>query len=137
MSNVNVQLPSNLVEITSKRQETNGTRMWRDTKSPGVYYMSYANGYVRRGLKTRYIQIENGLQTLNITNFDRKYPLNPRQPWSRESTTYIMVPNENDRLAIIARHANRYTKNLSSYTKRNCRYVRNDGIETTMITMGA
>ena len=119
MSNVN--LPSNLVEVTSERQKTNGTRMWRDTRSPGVYYMSYANGYVRRGLKVRYVEFRDGIETMNSTNFDRKYPLNPRQPWSRETTSYVMVPNENDRLAIIARHANRYTKSLSSYTKRSFR----------------
>ena len=93
--------------------------MWRDTRSPGVYYMSYANGYVRRGLKVRYVEFRDGIETMNSTNFDRKYPLNPRQPWSPESTTYVMVPNENDRLAIIARAANRYIKSLSSYDKYN------------------
>ena len=114
-----VSIPSNLREVTTKRQTANGTRMIKCLKNAGVYYMSYANGYARRMIKLRSMTIKNGVIEFNHILSDRKYPLNPRQPWSRESVSYVMIPSEADRLQTIFRRAAKYSKDWSSYNERS------------------
>jgi hypothetical protein len=108
-----------LIDVTTERQEKNGTRMYSDTITK-VYYATYDSGYVRR------LSLRSG-----IPNDFGMYPLNPRK--NVEFTIpsvpdkvftnkgYEKIDDPLERLKLIVRGVNNYReyfKKLREYFKK-------------------
>ena len=99
-----------VVETTGRYRE--GAKAFLDPVT-GARYVSHANGYVRR-----YMDVKNFWRTgYGLTS---RYCLNRRQPKQkmiqedrkRTSGVFILLPNEEDRLNLIARAVRNYRKTL-------------------------
>ena len=107
----------NLVEITTPRQAKNGTRMFYDNVSH-CRYGSYASGYVRRSYTVRF---NDKIGPARFNSTQCMYPLNPRATIGSDSqyksTVCIMISDENDRIALINKAADRGWSYSGSYNK--------------------
>ena len=96
------KIPHGLYEITTRRQKKNGTRQFFHTPTE-THYISYANGYVRREIRMNY----------KLNNSDRKYAhrlqyqINPTIKQGNR-TQRVMLMNEEDRIDLIKRRAEKY-----------------------------
>jgi hypothetical protein len=99
-----------VVEIKGRYRK--GARAFLDPKT-GARYVSHANGYVRR-----YMDEKNFWRTGE--GLTSRYCLNRRQPKQKmiqedrkwTSGVFVLLPNEEDRLNLIARAVRNYRKTL-------------------------
>ena len=105
-----IEISSDLQEITTRRQKKNGTRQFFHTPT-GAHYISYANGYVRREIRMNYTyECFDKLRGVTISpTFSRRlqYQLNPIIKQGKR-TRRVMIPNEKDRIERINRRAEIY-----------------------------
>ena len=96
-------------EITTPRQEKNGTRAFLCNRT-GAIYTSHANGYVRRQMhpSTRGSQGHSGQYQLNPTKVSKHSRKFRRKFYSYTTVKRIMIMEEADRLALIERRAESY-----------------------------
>jgi hypothetical protein len=99
-----------VVEVPGKYRE--GAKAFLDPVT-GARYVSHSNGYVRR-----YMDVKNFWRTgYGLTS---RYCLNRRQPKQKmiqedrkwTSGVFVLLPNEEDRLNLIARAVRNYRKTL-------------------------
>ena len=101
---------SRFTDVTTNRQQRNGTSVYRDNENPGVYYSSHASGYIRRSVRTNVKEV-----TPSGTNFyfnEQSYQINPRG----NSNSTIMINQGNQRLARIQEMADKFNKRRPTIT---------------------
>ena len=101
---------SRFTDVTTNRQQRNGTAMYRDNANPGVYYSSHSSGYVRRSVRTS-IKMVTPKRTSVYFN-DQTYQINPR---GSENST-IKINRGNQRLARIQEMADKFNKKRPTIT---------------------
>ena len=89
---------SNLTEITTSRQTSNGTRMFRCNRT-NTLYASYASGYVRRGILAKSATDFNSSNNRDFIF----YKLNPTA-----SGKHVLFTSEADRIETINRRSSSY-----------------------------
>jgi hypothetical protein len=116
---------SRFTDVTTSRQQANGTQMYRDNANPGVFYTSSNNGYVRRVIKTnvKTIQSSNADNNTFTQSVTRSYQINPRctrgdsfNTNGKPITCHLLMQN-NQRLARIQQMADKF--NLKNPTLSN------------------
>jgi hypothetical protein len=99
-----------LTEVTTDRQQANGTRSWWDPIAE-CYYNSYSNGYIRRAFPRRKNWL--GFFTEVI------YQLNPTRKGLNssgyEQTIRIMIMDEESRINKLANAVINYRKKLTQH----------------------
>lgn len=103
------------IDVTTRRQASNGTQMFLDTSNPGVYYTSHLSGYVRRIIttQTHYTDLMTG-KTYSA-NSDINYQINRRcNTNSGNGITSVLLPRLNDRLSRIQEMANKYDREIET-----------------------
>ena len=109
---------SRFTDVSTSRQQANGTQMFRDNSNPGVFYTSSNNGYVRRVIKTNIKTIMNSNNTAENSTFTqqvtRSYQINPRcergdsfNTAGRPITCHLLMQS-NQRLARIQQMADKF-----------------------------
>jgi len=116
---------SRFTDVTTSRQQANGTQMYRDNANPGVFYTSHNNGYVRRVIKTsvKTIQSSTADNTTHTQSVTRSYQINPRctrgdsfNTTGRPISCHLLMQS-NQRLARIQQMADKF--NLKNPTISN------------------
>jgi len=116
---------SRFTDVTTPRQQANGTQMYRDNANPGVFYTSSNNGYGRRVIKTnvKTIQSSNTDNTTHTQSVTRSYQINPRctrgdsfNTTGRPISCHLLMQS-NQRLARIQQMADKF--NLKNPTISN------------------
>ena len=91
-----------LVETTSQRQRSNGTRRFHDPIT-NCDYLSYESGYVRRSYVTKFYLTGQDHRTIYQLNKTRMgIFVSPSSGNEYECTERIMIPFESDRLERLA-----------------------------------
>lgn len=106
---------SRFTDVTSSRQQRNGTTLYRDNANPGVYYSSHASGYIRRSVRTSIKEVTPS-GTVNYTT-SQTYQINPRG----EANSTIMISQGNQRLARIQEMADKFNFRRPSLTSIHTR----------------
>ena len=89
---------TNLTEITTSRQTSNGTRMFRCDRTNSLY-ASYSSGYVRRGILSK-----SASNPASSTSRDFVfYKLNPTS-----SGKHVLFNSEAERIATINQRSSTY-----------------------------
>jgi len=95
-----------LKEVTTPRQKKNGTRMFHCPRT-NVKYGSYDSGYVRRIYPgNRYKEMM--YQINPVKRFFVSYTGQDGRLWQYFRVVRIMIPNEDDRIALIKKRAASY-----------------------------
>ena len=102
-------------DVTTPRQRSNGTTMYRDNNNPGVFYTSHSTGYVRRVIRMKKDKINNLTNEKQSYKVQTNYQINPMIVENQESITNkrtirIMLPTENMRLSRIQTQADKFNK---------------------------
>ena len=106
------------IDVTTPRQSAKGTMVFHDTENPGVFYASYASGYVRRIIKTT-TQTSSPFGSTSFNN-TTMYPLNSRKPAEDvNDNTYVPIGSVSNRLARIAEMADKFNSRRSSIVTTN------------------
>ena len=106
------------IDVTTPRQSAQGTMVFHDTENPGVFYASYASGYVRRIIKTT-TQTSSPFGSTSSNN-TTMYPLNSRKPAEDvNDNTYVPIGSVSNRLARIAEMADKFNSRRSSIVATN------------------
>jgi len=106
------------IDVTTSRQASKGTMVFHDTANPGVFYASYASGYVRRIIKTT-TQSTSPFGTIT-RNYTSMYPLNARKTAANlDDNTYVPIESVSNRLARIADLADKFNSRRSSIVSTN------------------
>ena len=106
------------IDVTTPRQSAKGTMVFHDTENPGVFYASYASGYVRRIIKTT-TQSTSPFGTIT-RNYTSMYPLNARKTAADlDDNTYVPIESVSNRLARIADLADKFNSRRSSIVSTN------------------
>tara|TARA_A200000159_G_scaffold113265_1_gene106366 strand:- start:469 stop:1053 length:585 start_codon:yes stop_codon:yes gene_type:complete len=101
------------IDVTTSRQASKGTMVFHDTTNPGVFYASYASGYVRRIIKT--ITQTSSPFGSSSTNNTVMYPLNARKTSTHDNdNTYVTINSVSNRLGRIAEMADKFNSQRGS-----------------------
>lgn len=101
------------IDVTTSRQSAKGTMVFHDTANPGVFYASYASGYVRRIIKTT-TQTSSPFGS-SSTNNTVMYPLNARKTAAHDNdNTYVTINSVSNRLGRIAEMADKFNAQRGS-----------------------
>ena len=92
--------------------------VFHDTTNPGVFYASYASGYVRRIIKT--ITQTSSPFGSSSTNNTVMYPLNARKTSTHDNdNTYVTINSVSNRLGRIAEMADKFNAQRGSIVSSN------------------
>jgi len=106
------------IDVTTSRQSFKGTMVFHDTANPGVFYASYASGYVRRIIKTT-TQTASPFGS-SSTNNTVMYPLNARKTSTHDNdNTYVTINSVSNRLGRIAEMADKFNAQRGSIVSSN------------------
>ena len=106
------------IDVTTSRQASKGTMVFHDTTNPGVFYASYASGYVRRIIKT--ITQTSSPFGSSSTNNTVMYPLNARKTSTHDNdNTYVTINSVSNRLGRIAEMADKFNSQRGSIVSSN------------------
>ena len=106
------------IDVTTSRQASKGTMVFHDTANPGVFYASYASGYVRRIIKT--ITQTSSPFGSSSTNNTVMYPLNARKTSTHDNdNTYVTINSVSNRLGRIAEMADKFNAQRGSIVSSN------------------
>jgi len=106
------------IDVTTSRQASKGTMVFHDTTNPGVFYASYASGYVRRIIKT--ITQTSSPFGSSSTNNTVMYPLNARKTSTHDNdNTYVTINSVSNRLGRIAEMADKFNAQRGSIVSSN------------------
>jgi hypothetical protein len=108
MGNSNSFDTNRFIETSTPRQVKNGTMMFMDSYSPGIYYSANRNGNVNRIIKTTEQTISTGSNQTTITNtrkLTRYNKVNYRQP---NNGSFVPLHRLNDQLRRIQQVAQNY-----------------------------
>lgn len=106
------------IDVTTSRQASKGTMVFHDTENPGVFYASYASGYVRRIIKT--ITQTSSPFGSSSTNNTVMYPLNARKTSTHDNdNTYVTINSVSNRLGRIAEMADKFNSQRGSIVSSN------------------
>ena len=101
------------IDVTTSRQASKGTMVFHDTANPGVFYASYASGYVRRIIKTT-TQTSSPFGSSSKNN-TVMYPLNARKTSTHDNdNTYVTINSVSNRLGRIAEMADKFNAQRGS-----------------------
>ena len=101
------------IDVTTPKQSAKGTMVFHDTANPGVFYASYASGYVRRIIKTT-TQTSSPFGS-SSTNNTVAYPLNARKTSTHDNdNTYVTINSVSNRLGRIAEMADKFNAQRGS-----------------------
>ena len=101
---------SRFTDVTTNRQQRNGTAVYRDNENPGVYYLSHASGYIRRSVRTNVKEVTPS--GTNVYFNEKTYQINPRGNFN----STIKITQGNQRLARIQEMADKFNKKRPSIT---------------------